>query len=107
MRLFLHLQELFMAMDKDDDGRINARDLHQALTQVRVTTKTSKKDASCASQCTYTVCALCADALRQYCKAGGVYCHVQLAVLAVLQVPVCGYTQVEARCAQLNVTGAI
>jgi Ca2+-binding EF-hand superfamily protein len=28
------LQELFMAMDKDEDGRINAQDLHQALTQV-------------------------------------------------------------------------
>jgi calcium-dependent protein kinase len=28
------LQELFMAMDKDNDGRINSQDLHQALAQV-------------------------------------------------------------------------
>lgn len=28
------LRELFMAMDKDDDGRIDAHDLHQALAQV-------------------------------------------------------------------------
>eukprot|EP00878_Enallax_costatus_P003721 GHUV01003937.1.p1 GENE.GHUV01003937.1~~GHUV01003937.1.p1 ORF type:complete len:229 (+),score=98.19 GHUV01003937.1:2696-3382(+) len=28
------LRELFMAMDKDDDGRINAQDLHVALAQV-------------------------------------------------------------------------
>jgi len=30
----LLLQSLFMSMDKDDDGRISAGDLHRAIEQV-------------------------------------------------------------------------
>lgn len=32
--LIVQVQDLFMTMDKDDDGRIDSRDLHQALEQV-------------------------------------------------------------------------
>jgi hypothetical protein len=31
----LLLQSLFMSMDKDDDGRLSAADLHRAIEQVR------------------------------------------------------------------------